>query len=412
MSSLLLGVLTVNAETLEATPTLKPPTAIQTPANPTDAVLSEWLSPYRTQVFVWHGADDALVGLNELITQAVQNHPLIAAARLKVIETEAKHAVVESKRVLFFFKYFDAQTMAGGADTDVEAAKTHVKAVEQTALNDTVAQALQLGEITLAHWSATHAVQRADRALAIAQQQFKTGTIVAFELNASQHRVFAAIQQAQDAETLRRSLSTALTLPLGLSASTTVGLKAFHPTADGLLDLTAWQWELPTSVALAPTPELVATALQKRPDILELAHRLESVIQLRKSSALILDRNQTKVFEAAEAGLKQSLAALKQLASLQVIEASQRLEAANQWVQLAEADKALAAKAYAQMKVSVKAGFNSDHELKDSQAFWDDAQAQWGRAVLKRSAAQVLLLYRLGLLTPQTLASLQEASQV
>jgi leucyl aminopeptidase (aminopeptidase T) len=151
-------------------------------------------------------------------------------------------------------------------------------------------------------------------------------------------------------------------------------------------------------------------ALKNRPDSLELAHRLESVIQLRKSSALILDRKQTKVFEAAEASLKQSLASLRQLAALQVVEASQQLESASQWVQLAEADKALAAKAYAQMNVSVKAGFNSDHELKDSQAFWDDAQAQWGRAVLQRSAAQVLLLYRLGLLTPENMAVLQAAA--
>ena len=90
----------------------------------------------RLEGLDWEAVPDGarVLSFEEVLERTVKDNPDIELAREKINETEAKQDSVESKRVLFFFKYFNSDYIEGAAESDVKAAAKHVDVETSEAL--------------------------------------------------------------------------------------------------------------------------------------------------------------------------------------------------------------------------------------------------------------------------------------
>jgi hypothetical protein len=84
----------------------------------------------------------------------VATEPAIKAAAAKEAETQARQKSVKGQRVLFLFKYFNAQYLEGSAENDLLADKAQVEAVARQVDWQATEQWIALKKALLALWLA------------------------------------------------------------------------------------------------------------------------------------------------------------------------------------------------------------------------------------------------------------------
>lgn len=375
---------------------LSPMAGAQTPAeNPAPLSAGEAQAPW---VFSPPGAE--ALSLQAAIDQTLAQHPDILAAREKISEMQAKRAMVKNKRLLFFFRYFNASFLEGSAESDTQAAREHLEAVSQKAT---------LNSIT-AYYADIRAILKSYLDYQQIHQQLKATLLVQRQFEAGEHTGLAVLEEKNTLLNRRQAYARALTLRTLAQNNLSLALGAF-PTQSHWqpADLTFQdgQFALPVYHQAFPTlATLLADPADKRPDSRELSYRRLSIYNLLRANINQFDRNQTRLMQASLAQLDMKLARARQAAEAGVIQAVENLALANQELAMAQERLSLAQAARHQTAISRQAGFSSEKDALDVQIGFDKAQIALLNSQIDRNLAQCRLLYATGELTPNTLRAM------
>jgi outer membrane protein TolC len=333
------------------------------------------------------------ITLTELLTQVPQKDADVHLAIEKQHEAEIRHKEVESKRVLFFFKFFNAAILESSAENDAHAANAHTEAIRQ------------LASFTAANcyvdWLKAHlTVAGLTRQVALAEQQhqarllqFNSGDVLGPEVLEAQTQWQQQQHALIEAETTRHKAQLAL-----------------QRHGFSLTELTPPQ-ELQGSPPTFQPPKLPATpasqadalsvALKQRPDLQELRYRQASLEKMIRANPL--DWTRTRLLNSTVEQLK--LRQEKQIAEIRadVGQAWQQLQATEQQRTQLQHMLVTHQRRLEQLKASQAQGFASELEVSQAEGALVAAQLRYSEGQINQTAAQVALLMAIGQpLTPQT----------
>lgn len=371
----------------------------------------------RHERWQWANDDATHVSWHTVLDKAKENHPLVLQAKSRLAETEAKQDGVESKRVLFFFKYFDARYLEGSAELDVKAAHAQVDAARQQALRQTAGDYLALVNATEGHALAQSRWQLAISELNKARHDFDAGTITGLELNESVHDVLAKKQAMLAAQVERAHACRPLLLLLDKDPKGACRIDDVTLRSKDVPQLTD-DWDaleksmvrqLPTHWAFQEwTPELPAESVlrksvSQRPDVQAMQFRVEALEKLAKASSVKLDKEQLLVLKASTESAQLRHAQMNNDARAQLEDAllASALNASS--VETGQMLLALAAKNLHQTRVSVAAGFQSALDEQAALIAYVQAHQAWVQTLARQAQARLDVLAASGLLTYERL---------
>ncbi len=379
-----------------------------------DAMVAE----AREATWQWKPDESVSIKLRPLLKKAESHHPLVLHAKSRLAETEAKQDGVESKRVLFFFKYFDARYLEGSAELDVQAAQAQVRAARQQALRLTVSDYLALVKATV-NSAVAHADWQYQAGLVNqAQQQFVAGDITGLQLNTVAHQLLAAKQSALAARVQQAAACRPLRVLLQKSPKGTCHITDVSIRATDVLPLTDdWQaleatvaravpthWEFAQLNPLLPIGGELRDHVDERPDVQALAYRVDALEKLVKASSVKMDVTQAKVLKATiDSGQLHHKQQIEK-AMIQLEDALLASELSQPAVTTAHLLWQLAARNLHQTRVSLTAGFASQLEAEAARLAYIKAQQVWVQAQATAAQTQVDVLAASGLLTTTMLS--------
>ena len=337
------------------------------------------------------------LAFSEVIEALPVHHLTPQIALAKIEETQAKQLSVKNKRVLLFFRYFNSQYLEGSAESDVLAAREHYRHTLNQMYEQGARAYLDAMEATLLTHLRFQQIQRADRALVAATQQFKSGDTTSFKVTQAKHNLLATYQTFLSAKSLLTQSSLKLGHLVGNTAAT-----AFFPTQ------LVWQgghWAIRPLVLFESPPDTAALAahIKTRPDLNALAYRRKSVKNLLQANTSKFDRNQQTMLKATirQMALRwQQVQGGADIARQRALD--DRLTALHQ-LELADAGVQLALRSLTQTDVSYRAGFSSDTDRRDAQLVYDEALTHQHRMQLRQYRAELALLGTAGLTTQSRL---------
>lgn len=346
---------------------------------------------------------DKEMSLFEALQKTSKHNWNIQIAQKKIEETEAKQDGVESKRILFFFKYFDARYLEGSAESDVQAQQEHARLVQQNELKKTVTLYNKALEAALTNKVAYWQIKQALMQRTLDQHQFNTGQVTAFVLNSSTQALYTHYQNYLRTLSLRKQAAHALALQTtGQGKQTIVPIDLINTGDDEELELPSFATGDALDIVKKPNSKVWNQyALLHRPDYQELFYRHESVEKLRTASKLQFDRQQTRLIKANLESLKLRLNQLEQVIKADIEQTISDLKITGQQLQIAQQQQQLAKRSLHQAKVSHKAGFSSDKDLVDAQLVSHASQLQYAKAQLSHFQTQVNAFASIGELKPE-----------
>lgn len=365
----------------------------------------------------WVPDDAELIDINDLLQAAMERHPLVTDAHAKLAETVAKEGEVESRRLMYLFRYFDARHMENSAELDVEAARAQVTFAKEQALNAAIdyyadwVKATAASAAAFGQWQTTHAEKR------YAQGQFNQGSLTGLELNQATANWLTAASKASQANQVRRQACLPMVAlvdnddldePCSVTGVTFLEDLANEPewhasdlqtAQEGLAGLLPQQ--LPLADWLISVPgNPVNVALDKRQDLTALKIREQAVGRLAKASNLF-ELDQKKVLKATQARIKQARKQLELAIQAEVESSLIAFEASGRQLALAEAQRQLAARSWHQARVGVAAGYLSEREALATEAAYLAARGQVLANSAKLIQAKAKLLFSVGELQVQ-----------
>ncbi|MBK8189684.1 MAG: TolC family protein [Vampirovibrionales bacterium] len=345
-------------------------------------------------------ADATPLTLQQALDQTLENNPDIQAAKEKISEMQAKRAMVKNKRLLFFFRYFNASFLEGSAESDTQAAREHLEAVTQKALLACVTAYYNDVRATLKSYLDYRRIRQGVKSVLLAQRRFESGDGTGLDLIAEKSLLLKRDEDYQQSLSLRPLAQAQLALAMGDFPA-----KARLRPSD--LSFSEGRFQIPQyQQAFPPLETLLAEPIDKRPDSRELFYRRLSIYNLLRANINQFDKNQTRLMQATLAQLDMKLKRARQAAEASVIQAWQTLTFARQSLSIAEERAALARTALRQVQISEKAGFSSEKDALDAQVRDDEAQIALIDAQLDYNHAQFRLLYAVGDLTPDATRAL------
>lgn len=370
-----------------------------TPLNVEEASLQEFLDTINHLKWTDDLPHDKEFSLLEALNSTQAHNWDIKVAQQKIEETEAKQDGVESKRILFFFKYFDARYLEGSAESDVQAQQEHTRSVEQTVLKQTVNLYGKALEAALGNKVAFWQVKQAYMQRKLDYHQFETGKVTAFTLNNSTQSLYTHYQNYLHTLGLWSQAAHALALHTtgkGQQAIIPAELKG-DPSQVPLLKLPLFKAS--NALVLVSKPDASQWkryALTHRPDYRELFYRHESVDKLKTASKLQFDHQQTRLIEANLKSLQLRMDQLEELIEAEIENTILALQTSKQQLHIAQQQQALAKLSLHQANVSHKAGFSSDKDLLDAELVYHASQLQYTKAQLGHFQSQVNAFATLG----------------
>lgn len=322
----------------------------------------------------------------------------------KVYETSVKQQDVENKRILFFFKYFDAAFLEGSAESDVMASSVHAESVLQKALLENLSAYYALMRAVMHQYVVYQSIDQARQQLAINENHFHSGEATSFEVMQTKTQLVKLFQDYLSTRVTYKAAS------MGLSQQLNRDLQPWIYPAD--LTFEDRSFEIPLLTIFKDTPEApdkldaamaVRLALEHRPELKELRFRTMSLENLYKASSFKFDKVQERILEST---LKQMvLKAEKTQRLIQMVsrKAFEEYELAQKKIQLAQQQKAIAEKALGQTLISHEAGFSSNKDVLDAQVSASQAQVNYANALIDYNLSQLQLLYEMGLINTETL---------
>lgn len=313
----------------------------------------------------------------------MQGDPDIKLAQEKAIETQLKQKDVQRKRLLFFFKYFNAEFLESAADSDVQAADAHVANVTLQGLLRTIETYYVWLWAALSVRKAALQEQTAWQTWQAQKNRFQAGQLMQPEVLQAQLSYHQA--QSQLAEARQRSALAWLPLAHVLTAQTGKPAGGMMQPSALELDTAIKTSDELASRLVAPIDQVadpVAFARCHRPDWLELRYRKEALRRLAQGTPIasyhrtIVESSLRQLHwreVAIERGVRLALAKAQQ-------ERQQTKEgwtSANEALQTAETLVQTVAEAYTLGQVSKNVRQDSEHALLMAQ--WGHAQANVAR---------------------------------
>ncbi len=340
----------------------------------------------------------------EVLKRTVKDNRDIELAREKIHETEAKQNSVESKRVLFFFKYFNSDYIEGAAESDVHAAAKHVEVEINEALMNASRHYYDLIRAEMACYLAFQDIQQGLKQLRMDQREFEAGNATSFMLMQTRTRLIHQYEDYIKAASARSSASLKLAEFLGLNVAQIV-----HPDELVYRDNTL---EVPVLSLITPEmlrqtdltlERVVELAMQNRPDLKELEYKKDSVRNLIKANEANFDRSQVKIMKSTLKQVELKYDKARQVIQATAAKAFYDYQLALQKADLAHEQLDLASTALRQVKISHKAGLSSEKDVLDTQVAFAQAQVKQANALIDFNLSQVQLLYETGLISMDTL---------
>lgn len=301
-------------------------------------------------------------------------------------ESELKFHRVASKRLLFIFKYLNANYLEGAAFNDLQANQALAKEAEQRLVLETASTYYQWLNSYVGRLLHYQSIQQGLQQLQLNRNQFETGEATSFDVLETEHQVLDRYrrymaEEAQASVALQGLLSQ---LPLSEHPASSV----YYPAGLSQVPLPKItqegtpQQHLPKLILLAPLDSLpdgwneesvVQLALTHRPSSQEATYRVESLQQLVKAASYDFDKRQGEFLKGS----------LKQLQLKQeIIQQSIRQEARREWQlytsylqqhDVAKQQLAIVQRFYQQRLASQRAGVANNNDVLQSQVLLTQA---------------------------------------
>jgi hypothetical protein len=341
------------------------------------------------------------IGWGEVIQRTQQHNVEIAISQEKITETEVKRQDVETKRVLFFFKYFDSAFLEGSAESDVMAAGAHAQAVLNQSLLDSLTRYTQLMRAAMAQVITYQSIQQGKTQLTLNQRRFTAGETTSFDLMQTKTQLVQRYQEFLQAGVGYKTASYALAEQLGLAPDTLFFPQDLTVSPEAGIQLPVYHFfGEPPRLSAA---ESVRLALENRPEFKELKFRRISLENLLKASTVKFDRVHEKIIASSLKQLDLRRQKLEGSVRALTLKAYDDFQFADQKLALAGQQLAIAQKALKQVQVSHQSGFSSNKDVLDAQVAVTQAQVNQANALIDYNLSQVQLLYETGLISPDTL---------
>ncbi len=340
------------------------------------------------------------LSLSEALEIALKNNLDIQISEEKIQETEAKENTIEGRRFLFLFKFLSFQYLEGAAESDVLASKENLLATRNKALLDTTTYYTELMRAVMKTYIDWQAIQQGLKQLQFNERQFESGETTNIELMQTKTRLIQLYQNYLKSKTNQQLASIQLKTYLGLDYS-----EAVYPNAlsfnDGGFNIEG----INSHKTIMPLTEAKSLAQQQRPELKELAYKLESIENIVKVNLNRFDKNQVRQMRATTAQAKLRLEKANRLLNASVAESHHKALLAKEQFKLARQQFELAENGLRQVLISHKAGFSSNKDVLDMQVGFSQAQVNYANAQLEEQLSQVRLLYELGQISKDSILS-------
>lgn len=319
----------------------------------------------------------------------------------KINETEVKREDVETKRVLFFFKYFDATFLEGSAESDVMAASAHAQSITQSSLLESLGDYFNLMRAVMAQAVSYQQIQQGTSQLKVNEYHFQSGEANRFDLSQTQAQLIQRYQEFLSAEQRVKEAYLLLADKISLP-QTPLALPGEFQWHDEYIEVPMLQFFSGTNKV--PTEaEAIQVALENRPDIKELKLRRISLENLYKVSNVKFHKSQEKILKSSVKQLDFKQKQLNIHTEALIRKALSALDTGKEKLSLAQTQVSLAKNTLSQAKKAHLAGFSSNKDVLDAQVVYAQAQMGFANSVLDYNLAQLDLLYQMGQLTPEHL---------
>lgn len=355
----------------------------------------------------------------ETLLQAAARSAEIAAAEGKVTETKLRAKSVKAKRVLIFFKTFNAPYIEGSAESDIEAAEARLRQTLQDELAQAAGLYLNWVQSLLEAELADAQLMAARANLGQRQGEYVLGDLSQPEvidqqlktLQAQQALVKAMLQSQKQVQAVRMLLQQLPDAAVPDLKAVTLVPEGLTLTRDAQGVLSAASWQVPAWMnTLLPdvsgedtrlaTPEQAGVwALKQRADMQDYGQRLVSAQNLKKAAEKAFNPTQAKIFSAMLTQAQAKYVQAQQSTRLNALQAWQTwqaalnaLPAASQAVQLADLLEEQAQSGRASGSFSALMGQQLSAQARASQL-----QAVLAQVALQQ--ARLDLAYKLGIVT-------------
>ena len=370
-----------------------------------DSVDTPWLlealeSAFKTPLLTPAPSWQALT-LDSWVSQVLAIEPTIKAAKAKEAETKARQKSVKSKRVLFLFKFFNAQYLEGSAENDLKADQFQTKAIQQKAAKLATKQWFTLKKAFIATQIAYISLDEARQNALASEQQFKAGRILHGDLlqaqatllekaqayqsniihfNTASNAMSERLQEANDIDeaTKGRTLLPLLPKEIALSDSTTkteqLKLTKAPNVTTPQLPLVTFILPEPKTLVTVPNQEDPTVIFNRRDDAQAMAYRVKAMEQMVLAASMEFNKPQLAVLEASLEQLKHRQTQQHQAIQAKVIQAKGKCTEATQSYQTAWQQWQLAQQITSEAKLLVKTGFGSQHQYQSAQRLSQQAK--------------------------------------
>lgn len=403
---LLLGGLPVQAENPGPT---SPQTAqvSKTEAAPeaADEKLLDTIRQLRWNADTWAASSPVYrLGFADVVRQTEAQDFEFRLSREKVNETAAKREDVESKRILFFFKYFDSAFLEGSAESDVMAAAAHAQVVLNESLMDSLSRYYTLMRAMMGQYVAFSSIEQGKTQLLLNEKRFNSGDSTIFDVMQTKVELVKRYQDYLMAGVTCKIASMALAEQLNRNMA-----QVLYP---GDLSFSEEEFNIPLLGFFSDSeanPDkfdangVVQIALENRPELKELKFRRISLDNLYKASTIKFDKVQEKILTSSLKQLDLRREKAERAIEAMTRKAFEEYRFAREKITLALQQKSIAAKALKQTRVSNQAGFSSNKDVLDAQVAYSKAQVNYADALIDYNSSQLKLLYEMGLISTENL---------
>jgi outer membrane protein TolC len=387
------------SDTLTPPSTLRPSGSVE--KTPPDLNLS------TNPMFETFWAQAEPLSLTETLQFAIKTAPEILLAQEKIHETEIKQRDIKSKRLLLFFKYFNAGLLEGAAESDVMAAVAAAKASSQKWMLDLSKHYTQWARAWVQYAMATNAAQNWDKQIFRMQRQFEAGQVSSVEVkqaeakqpllekSTAQAHLILSVQQLPF-ELIENQRQQHQASPLN-QARPLYRPGELAKNKDGQVFSFSLPFNLPGSLT---EKEAIEEALSHREELKEIKFRHISIENLLKAR---FDKTQEKILISNLKQLDLRHQAILNSIQLKTQEAYTNWTNTQNWLTLHQEALETLKKAQEQAIKAQSLGWLSQMEL------WsvcqELVQAEQAEAMAKIDVidAELQLLYEMGRLTEQTL---------
>lgn len=350
------------------------------------------------------------LNLNDTLKLAMKNNLNIAIKRDKVNENKLQLDEVKSKKLLLFFKFANAEALEKSANYSLEASQANLKATSNNVLEEATIKYYNLLQTILARDIARDFLKLGELSLNQNQELLKEGKSTKFDVK--QTEVFVANLKQKLLETeiayMVSSVDLAQYLDQGGIVTKIIPEEVGNANNNNNVAESTDNTEdnnnfnvcfktlnlIPDNILLN---ESLDYALNNRPELDELTHKMNSLQELKKATKS--DEIKIRTIDSQINQIKSSYKLMQNTIKTTVTQALLKLIGSKSQIDVAKQKYSLSQSALNQAEISKKEGFATNKEVLDAQVNLAQSKNDYIKAIVSYNTAQITLLKELGIIS-------------